>query len=68
MWRKHRRTFQDHVKYTHNDIVNPFRVTILQYAYHVHKMHNLAKYLPPHLMKGGYYNETYWTVQDKEFT
>ena len=24
MWRKHRSTFQDHVKYIHNDIVKPF--------------------------------------------
>ena len=32
MWRKHRITFQDHVKYICNDIVKPFRVGVLQYA------------------------------------
>ena len=32
MWRKHSSTFQNHLKYIHNDIVNPFRVVILQYA------------------------------------
>ena len=51
MWKKHQRFFQDHVKYIHNDIVKPFIVDILQYAEHVCKMHDLAKYLPPSMIK-----------------
>ena len=31
MWRKHRSAIQYHVKYIHNDILNPFRVNIIQY-------------------------------------
>ena len=45
MWRKHRSKFQDHIKYTNNEIVNPYRVSILQYEYRVNEMHYLAKYL-----------------------
>ena len=65
MYRKHRLTFQDHIKYTHNYIVNPFRVGILQYAEHVCKMHSLAKYPPPPSTKGGDYDEADWAVHDK---
>ena len=32
MWRKHQLLFQYHVKYIHNNIVNFFRVRIIQYA------------------------------------
>ena len=65
MGRKHFITFQDHVKFIHNDIVMPFRVGILQYANHVRDMHDLAKYLPPPLMKGSEYYGADWTVHDK---
>ena len=34
MFKKHRSTFQGHVKYTNNEIVKPFRVGIIQYARH----------------------------------
>ena len=67
MWRKKRSIFQDHVKYLHNDIVNPFRVGITQYAEHVRDMHYLAKYLPPTLMKRDEYNQSYWAICNKEF-
>ena len=66
MWRKHQKTFQDHVKYIHNDIVKSFRVGILQYADCIFKMHELAKYLPPPLTKGRYYNQVDWTDHEKE--
>ena len=65
MWRKHQSTFQDHVKYTHNDIVKPFSFSIPQFSEQVREMHNLAKYLPPPLMKGGEYNQEYWNVHNK---
>ena len=45
--RKHRSTFQDHIKYIHNNIVNPFRVGILQYSELIREMQDLFKYLPP---------------------
>ena len=47
IWGKNRITFQDHIKYTHNDILKTFRVGIIQYAEQVRHMHYLAKYLPP---------------------
>ena len=59
--------FQDHKKYTHNDIVKPFRVRIFQYAGRIHKMNNLAKYVPPPSMKGKEYVEADWAVCGKEF-
>ena len=43
MWRKHRRTFQYHIKYIHNEIVKHFRVSILHYAERVREMQKLAK-------------------------
>ena len=51
MCKKHRRVFQDHVKYIHNDIVKPSRVVILQYTKRVHDIHYIVKYLPPPSMK-----------------
>ena len=51
MWRKHRSIFQDNLKYLCSDIVNPLRVGIIRYAENVQKMYNLAKHLPPVLMK-----------------
>ena len=65
MWRKQRSNFQDHVKYIHNDTVNPFRVGIIQYTDHVRDMHYLSKYLPPTSMKGNDYDEADWAVCDK---
>ena len=32
IWRKNRYFFQDHVKYIHIEIVNPFKVVIIQYT------------------------------------
>ena len=47
MWIKYRSVYQDHLKYVHNDIVNPFRFRILRYVECVREMHELSKYLPP---------------------
>ena len=52
IWRKHRSIFQDHVKYMHNDVVNPFRVGILHYSEHILDMHYLTNVLPPPSKKG----------------
>ena len=52
MWGKHRRVYQDHLKYVCNYIVKPFCVRILRYAKRVRDMHELSKYLPPPSMKG----------------
>ena len=65
MWRKQRSTFQDHVKYIHNDKIKPFRVGIIQYAECVREMQDQAKYPPPPLMKGKEYYEVDWVVHDK---
>ena len=68
MWRKHLSTFQDSIKYIQNDIVNPFRVVILKYAERVRKIHDLAKYLSPTLMRGGDYYQSCWNVCGKELS
>ena len=52
MWRKHWSVYQVNMKYIRNDIVKHFKVKIIRYAKCVCEMHNLAKYLPPPLMKG----------------
>ena len=57
MRRKHRSILQDHVRYIHNDIVNPFIFGIIQHAKRVSEMHYLAKYLHPPLTKGQEYDE-----------
>ena len=62
VWRNHRSVYQDHMKYICNDIVKPFKVKILHYADRVREMHNLAKYLPPPLMKGEIAEAANWTV------
>ena len=58
-------TVQDHVKYIHNDTVKPFRVDIIQYADRVCDMQELAKHLPPTLMKGRWFESANWSVRDK---
>ena len=68
MWRKQRITFQDHVKYIHNDIVKPFRFIILRYVECIREINYLDKYLPPPLMKDGDYDEADWSVRDKELS
>ena len=40
---------------------------ILQYMDYVCDMHDLAKYLPPPLMKGGGFKASYWAVRKKCF-
>ena len=66
MWRKHQGNLLDHVKYIHNNIVEPFRVVTLQYYEHVREMQDLAEYLPQPLMKGREYYTAKWTIRDKE--
>ena len=58
IWSKHWGTFQDHVKYIHNDIVKPFRFVIFHYSDFFHEMHNLPKYLPPPSMKVSEYDKS----------
>ena len=65
MWCNHSSTFQDHVKYIHNDIVKPFRFLTLQYAECIHDMNDIPKYLPAPSMKHGHYDEAYWAVHYK---
>ena len=65
MWNKHRSKFQDHIKYIHNNIVNPFWVRIIQYTERVYEMHYLANYLPPLSMKFQKYDEAYLYVRYK---
>ena len=43
----------------HNDIVNPFRVGILQYYKRAWNMHDLAKFMRPPSKKGGDYDQVY---------
>ena len=68
MWRNHRSVYQDHTKYVRNDIVKPFKVKVLCYAKRVREMHDLAKYLPPPLMKEESAMTANWSVRNKEFT
>ena len=65
MWKSHRSTFRDHVKYIHNDIMKPFRVGIIHYSERVCEMHDLAKYLLPPSMKGGGFDQEDWDVRNK---
>ena len=46
--------------------MNPFRVGILQYAQFVFELYDLENYLPPPSYKGGGYDQSDWTVRDKE--
>ena len=65
MWKRHWSIYQDRVKYTHNEIVKPFRVRILQDSKRIRDMHNLANYFPSPLMKGGGFESAYWDVCSK---
>ena len=56
------------MKYIHNYIVKPFKVKILRYAKRVSEMHDLAKYLPPPLMKGDSAKADNCIVYNQEFT
>ena len=65
MWRKYRSVYQDHMKYFHNNIVKTFKVKILRYTKRVREMHDLAKYLPPPLMKGESAIIANWSVRNE---
>ena len=65
MWRNHISIFQDHVKFMHNDIVNPIRIGISQYANNFREMHDLAKFLYPPSNKGDEYDMVDWNTRDK---
>ena len=52
IWNKQWRVFQEHIKYIHNDIVKPFRGSILQYPECTHEIHYILNHFPPHQMKG----------------
>ena len=65
MWKRHWSIYQGRVKYTHNEIVKPFRVRILQDSKRIRDMHNLANYFPSPLMKGGGFESAYLDVCSK---
>ena len=67
MWRKHRNVYQDHMKYVRNDIFKPFKVKNFRYTKCVCGMHDLAKYLPPPLVKVKSSEAANWTVRNQEF-
>ena len=48
--------------------MKPFKVKIIRYAKRVSGMHDLAKYLPPPLMKGKRSEADNWTVRNQEIT
>ena len=56
------------MKYICNDIVKPFKAKILRYAERVQEIHDLAKYLPPPLMKSESAEADNWTVCNQELT
>ena len=68
MWRKHQIIYQDHQNYISNDIVKPFRVKIINYAKRFREIYDLARYIPPHSMKGISIEADNWTVRNQEFT
>ena len=56
------------MKYVRNEIVKPFKVKHFCYSEHMRKMHDLAKYLPPPLIKGEIEMAANWNVRNREFT
>ena len=46
--------------------MKPFRVGILCYIKRFQEINNLAKYVPPTLMKGNSFDEYSWKVHGKE--
>ena len=67
MWKKHKSSFQYHVKYIYKDIFNPLRLSILQYIKRIHDMHDLVKYLPPPSKKGDMFYHLYYRIHAREF-
>ena len=65
MWKFCQIALQDYDKYIHNNIFKLFIVDILHYAEQVHEIHELAKYLPPPLMKGIGFESDNWDVREK---
>ena len=65
--RKHRSVYQYHMKYIHNDILKPSKVKTLRHVNRVREMCDLAKYLPPYLMKGESARVDNLTIRNQEF-
>ena len=67
MWWKHRSFFQENLKYIRNDIVKIIFVGIIHYAKRVYKMHDIAKHVPPPLMKGKIFEAANFKLHYREF-
>ena len=52
----------------HNDIVNPYRVSILHYVKRVRNMHDIDNFLPLPSRKGDKFDQENWKVRNKEFS
>ena len=68
MWRENCYVFQDHVKYIYNDILNPYRVVIIQCAKRVPGMHDIIKFMYPTSKKGDEYDMEDWNACDKDLS
>ena len=56
------------MKYVCNNIVKPVKVKFLLYSGRMREMNDLAKYLPPHSMKGDSTMAANWSIRNKGFT
>ena len=68
MWRKYLSVFNQNINYNNNDIHNPYKAVILQYAEREREMNGLYYFLTPLVNKGEDYCEAYWVVREKLFT
>ena len=62
MQRNHNLVFEENIRHVNNDITNPYKVRILQYAEPVYEIFELSQYLSPPINKSEKYHEADWAA------
>jgi hypothetical protein len=64
IWKDHRQVYYGHIKYLQQNIVKPFKWTMVQYISRVREMYDYCIYLQPPSLKGQDFLEVKWAKRD----
>ena len=60
IWKDHRQVYYEHIEYLQQNIVKPFKWTMVQYIGRIREMFDYCLYLQPHSLKGQGFKEADW--------
>jgi len=65
IWKDHHQVYYEHIEYLQQNIVKPFKWTMVQYISRVREMFDYFMYLQPHSLKGQGFLEAKWDKRDE---